>query len=127
MYWHEYPDAAPVGLDPIEFLNVLSRSDFTLCPIGYSLVTHRPIEALLRGSIPVMSAHDLDLYGIELKDGTNCIAVSDGDWPTTIQRLRTIEESEIVAMRSSIYSMFDDRLNYKALSNRMRIRFGVVD
>ena len=74
-----------------------------------------------------MSAHDLDLYGIELKDGTNCIAVSDGDWPNAIERLAKIEESEIVGMRSNIYAMFDDRLNYKALSNRMRIRFGVVD
>ena len=127
MYWHEYPDAAPVGLDPREFLDVLSRSDFTLCPIGYSLVTHRPIEALLRGSIPVISADDLDLYGIELKDGTNCIAVSDGDWPAAIQRLARIAESEIVGMRSNIYSMFDDHLNYEALSKRMRARFGVTD
>jgi hypothetical protein len=127
MYWHEYPDAAPVGLDPREFLDVLSRSDFTLCPIGYSLVTHRPIEAMLRGSIPVISANELDLYGIEFKDGTNCIAVSGGDWPNAIQRLARIEENEIIGMRSNIYSMFDDRLNYEALSKRMRTRFGVTD
>jgi hypothetical protein len=127
MSWHEYPDAAPVGLHPREFLDLLSRSDFTLCPIGYSLVTHRPIEALLRGSIPVISANELDLYGIELKDGTNCIAVPDGNWPNAIQRLGRIEESEIIGMRTNIYSMFDDRLNYEALSKRMRIRFGVVD
>jgi hypothetical protein len=95
--------------------------------MGYSLVTHRPIEALLRGSIPVISADDLDLYGIELKDGTNCIAVSDGDWPAAIQRLARMEENEIIGMRSNIYSMFDDHLNYEALSKRMRTRFGVTD
>ncbi len=127
MYWHEYPDAAPVGLHPREFLNVLSRSDFTLCPIGYSLVTHRPIEALLRGSIPVISVSELDLYGIEFKDGTNCIAVSGGNWPSAIHRLAKMGESEIVGMRNNIYSMFDDRLNYETLSKRMRIRFGVTD
>ncbi len=64
MYWLEYSDDAPAALGPGEFVDVLSRSDFTLCPRGYSMVTHRPMEALLRGSIPVLSAHDLDLYGI---------------------------------------------------------------
>src|SRR5262249_11331145 len=54
MYWHEYSDAAPNGVAPEEFVKVLTQSDFTLCPRGYSLVTHRPIEALLRGSIPVL-------------------------------------------------------------------------
>jgi hypothetical protein len=127
MYWHEYSDAAPIGLDPREFVKVLSRSDFTLCPMGYSLVTHRPVEALLRGSIPVMSANELDLYGTELSDGTNCIAVTEGGWPNAIQRLAGMEESAIIKMRSNIYSMFDDRLNYQALSKRIRARFGVTD
>jgi len=50
MFWHEFSDAQPAALDVTEYLDVLTRSDFTLCPPGYSLVTHRPIEALLRGS-----------------------------------------------------------------------------
>jgi hypothetical protein len=127
MYWHEYPDAAPVGLDPREFLDVLSRSDFTMCPRGYSLVTHRPIEALLRGSIPVIASNELDLYDIELKDGTNCIGVNDGDWPNAVKRLARMQESEIARMRGNVHAMFASRLDYDALSRQIRARFGITD
>jgi hypothetical protein len=127
MYWHEYPDAAPVGLEPLEFADILSRSDFSLCPRGYSLVTHHPIEALLRGSIPVLATNETDLYGLDLEDGVNCVAVPDGDWTSAMHRLASMEEGEIVAMRTRIYSQLDDRLDYDSLSKRMRARFGVAD
>jgi hypothetical protein len=125
MYWHEYSDASPGGIDPIGFLDVLSRSDFALCPRGYSLVTHRPMEALLRGSIPVLSASELDLYDIGLRDGVNCIAVPRGGWRQTVQSLGQIGESKVVGMRRAIASMLGDRLDYEASSARMRMRFGL--
>ena len=125
MRWHEYSDAAPTGLGPWEFVNVLSNSDFTLCPRGYSLVTHRPIEALLRGSIPVLSMDELDLYGVELKDGENCIGVQDGRWRQCVERLAQMPEPEIERMRAKIRAMFDDLLNYPAMAKRIRARVGM--
>jgi hypothetical protein len=127
MRWHEYSDAAPTGLDPREFVKVLSNSDFTLCPRGYSLVTHRPIEALLRGSIPVLSMDDLDLYGVELKDGETCIGVPDRRWRQTVERLAQMQESEIARMRARIHAMFDDFLDYPAMAKRIRARVGMED
>jgi hypothetical protein len=125
MRWHEYSDAAAIGLDPREFVNVLSNSDFTLCPRGYSVVTHRPIEALLRGSIPVLSEDELDLYGVELKDRENCIGVQNGRWRQTVERLAQIQEPEIARMRARIHAMFDDFLNYPAMAKRIRARVGM--
>jgi hypothetical protein len=125
MRWHEYSDAAAIGLDPLEFVQVLSNSDFTLCPRGYSLVTHRPIEALLRGSIPVLCEDELDLYGVELKDADNCIGVQDGRWRQTVERLAQIQEPEIERMRARIHAMFDDFLNYPAMAQRIRARVGM--
>jgi hypothetical protein len=104
---------------------VLSNSDFTLCPRGYSLVTHRPIEALLRGSIPVLSEDELDLYGLELKDADNCISVQDGRWRQTVERLAQTKEGEIAGMRARIDAMFDDFLNYPAMAKRIRARVGM--
>ena len=126
-FWHEYTNASPVGLDPREFLTILTRSDFTLCPRGYSLVTHRPLEALLRGSIPVLSARELDLYGIELADGENCVAVPDGRWPETIRELGQIDEPRLIRMRSRIRAMFDASLSYDAVARRLRACLGVDD
>jgi hypothetical protein len=125
MYWHEYPDSAPVGLDPREFVAVLTRSDFTLCPRGYSLVTHRPIEALLRGSIPIVAANELDLYAVELEDGVNCIAVADDNWSGAIERIAGIGPTEVVGMRTNIHAMFDRHLAYDVLAAKMRASFGV--
>ncbi len=125
MRWHEYSDAAAIGLDPREFVNVLSDSDFTLCPRGYSLVTHRPIEAMLRGSIPVLAADELDLYGIELEDGENCLGVQGGRWREVVEKFARIGEPEIVRMRSNLHAMFEECLNYPAMAKRIRARVGV--
>jgi hypothetical protein len=127
LYWHEYTDAKPDTLEPLEFLRVLSRSDFTLCPPGYSLVTHRPMEALLRGSIPVLHARELDLYDIGLADGVNCIAVRAGGWPEALVRLQNLDESTIVGMRRNVQTLLKDRLQYGISSKRMLARLGVAD
>jgi hypothetical protein len=124
-YWHEYSDSSPGGLSRQEFLNILSHSDFTLCPLGYSLITHRPLEALLRGSIPVLNSNELDLYAIDLEDGINCIAVPQGSWRTTITKIMTINEKTITNMRKTIYSMSKSFLNYSTSSKNMRKRLGV--
>ena len=125
MYWHEYSDAAPNGVAPEEFVKVLTQSDFTLCPRGYSLVTHRPIEALLRGSIPVLASDEFDLYGIDLEDGTNCIGVRDGRWSEAVERILATDESSILAMRTRIRAMFGAKLAYEAVAKRIRLRVGV--
>jgi hypothetical protein len=127
MFWHEYSDADPVGLPPAQFVRLLTDSDFTLCPRGYSLVTHHPIEALLRGSIPVLAWNELDLYGIDLTDGKNCIAVKDGHWAETVQRLAAIGENEVIRMRRRISAMFESDLHYDAMARRIRAGVGVAD
>ena len=125
--WHEYSNASPIGLEPKEFLSILARSDYTLCPRGYSMVTHRPIEAMLRGSIPVLAAEEIDLYGIGLADRENCIAVPGGRWLESIHRLAETDERECVRMRRNIRRMFDSCLDYGALAGRVRANLGVAD
>jgi hypothetical protein len=127
MFWHEYTDADPVGVAPREFVRLLTESDFTLCPRGYSLVTHRPVEALLRGSIPILAEEEVDLYGIDLVDGENCVAVPAGRWAETITRLKEADEGDILRMRSNAFSMFERCLAYDALARRLRQRIGVAD
>jgi hypothetical protein len=125
LYWHEYSDADPIGIPPREFVNVLTQSDFTLCPRGYSLVTHRPMEALLRGSIPVLSVDEVDLYGLELEDGVNCVGVPAARWPETLQRIARIEEDRIVRMRTGVLAMYDEQLRYEAVAKGIRTRLGI--
>lgn len=105
MFWCEYSDAEPGGLTPPQFVETLTQSDFTLCPRGYSLVTHRPLEALLRGSIPVLDAGELDLYGVDLVDGRTCIAVGDAGWVAALDRIKALRDDEVAAMRRHVHAM----------------------
>lgn len=123
--WHAYSDAQPAALGPEDFLRVLSESDFTLAPPGYSRVTHRPVEALLRGSIPVLNADELDLYDLGLADGVNCIAVPSGGWPAAMERLLGMDAATITGMRRNIEAMLDTRVAYPALARDMSRRLGL--
>jgi hypothetical protein len=124
MYWCEYSDAVPGGLPPSQFVETLTKSDFTLCPRGYSLVTHRPLEALLRGSIPVLRADELDLYGIELVDGKTCIAVGDDGWAKAIERILALPQAQITAMRRNVHAM-RPALEYATVAAGICRRLGV--
>jgi hypothetical protein len=126
MVWHAYSDAQPAALSAQGFLQVLSDSDFTLSPPGYSLVTHRPVEALLRGSIPVLNTHELDLYDLGLADGVNCIAVAPDGWPAAIDRIVQMNESQITAMRRNVRAMIPERVTYAALARDMARRLGAT-
>jgi hypothetical protein len=125
MAWHAYSDAQPAALSPEDFLRVLSESDFTLSPPGYSLVTHRPVEALLRGSIPVLNADELDLYDLGLADGVNCIAVPPGGWPAAMDRVVRMSAAQITDMRRNIAAMLDTQVAYPALARNMSRRLGL--
>lgn len=127
VFWHEYSDEQPAALSPGDFLDVLTRSDFTLCPPGYSLLTHRVVEALLRGSIPVLHAQELDLYDIDLQDQVNCIAVPPGAWSRAIERCLQMSLQEIIAMRHNIHTLAQTLLPYAESSRRMRARLGLEE
>lgn len=125
MFWHVYSDAEPAALSPEEFVGILSESDFTLAPLGFSLVTHRPVEALLRGSIPVLNAAELDLYDLGLVDGVNCIGVPSGEWPAAMERICDLNETQIIGMRRNIHSMLANRVSYPALARNISARLGL--
>lgn len=125
MIWHVFTDAKPAPLAPEEFLRILSESDFTLAPPGYSLVTHRPVEALLRGSIPVLNENELDLYDLGLENGVNCIAVPQGKWFTAIEHIIRMDESEVAGMRRNIQSLVAERVAYPALARDIGMRLGI--
>jgi hypothetical protein len=126
MHWLAYTDAQPAALSAQQFLGALTESDFTLAPPGYSLVTHRPVEALLRGSIPVLNAGELDLYDLGLADGVNCIAVPPGGWPDAMKRIIAMDESEIRRMRGQIQAMLPEKVSYDALARDISSRLGVT-
>jgi len=126
--WIEYDSNTSVekrGLPAQKYMNLLSDSDFTLCPPGYISMTHRVIEALIRGSIPILNKHELKLYDINLQHEINCIAVENNNWVAAIKKIFTIKRSKIIEMRSNILEMKDNFLLPEVTAKRLRQKMGL--
>ncbi len=113
------------GVSPEKYIEYLSESDFTLCPPGYERVTHRVIEALVRGSIPVINEDELYLYDMNLQNEVNCIAVKDGDWIAAIQKILRIKDNQLIQMRYNILAMKEKYLLPEVAAKRLRQKMGL--
>ena len=112
-------------IEPVTYAGLLTQSDFTLSPPGYSPATHRTIESLLRGCIPIMNAEELQLYDLDLSADQHVLAVRGGDWVRALDHALRMSQDEIVARRSSIRELVEKHMSISATSARMRRRLAV--
>lgn len=128
LLWIEYGDdpGEQRGVEASTYIDLLSESDFTLSPPGYVKMTHRTIEALVRGSIPVLHEDELELYDIDLRDRINCLVVKNQDWVTAVETLIAMPQEEVVHLRSNILAMREQYLSDEAFSQRLQAKMGLV-
>lgn len=126
--WIEYGDepGEERGVPASEYMNYLSESDFTLCPPGYIKMTHRVIESLIRGSIPVLHEEELELYDINLQDRVNCVAVKNRNWIRAIKVIADMQLNEIHKMRYNISKIKNKYLLHEAFSHNLNVKMGIV-
>jgi len=122
--WRVYSDAEPGALPESDFVDILSNSDFTLAPPGHSLITHRPVESMLRGSIPILNACEAGIYELGLRDGENCLLVQQDDWAAAVDRALAIPQDRVADMRARIRDLNATRLQYGPLSSGICTRLG---
>lgn len=97
--WATRDDVIP----PKEWPTLLGSADFSLCPPGYERKTHRVIESLLRGTIPIF---DCPIeFDLGLKDGINCLVVKDGNWVKQVERALKMENKDVQVIRQSIQTL----------------------
>jgi hypothetical protein len=125
--WIEYGDepGEQRGVPASDYSDILSESDFTISPPGYSKLTHRTMEALVRGSIPILHENELELYDINLQDQVNCLAVKNGDWSKAIEDAVNMPLDQIIQIRSNILAMKDEYLSDAACSKRLGAKMGL--
>ena len=113
-----------------KYLEMLTESDFTLCIPGTSW-THRPIESLVRGSIPILDAENMRMHDIPWKDGANCLVVRkprDKEcWLAAILRALSLPDEVVLEMRHQIRSLRRDFLLPEAASKRLRNKMRIND
>ena len=102
VYWvNDSADSKRVRL-PGEYLEALSRSQFTLCPAGYIGYTHRVLETLCRGGVPVFPGETQPYYKLPLVHLKNCILVQNGDWATAVHTILNLSPEEVEKMRANV-------------------------
>lgn len=125
--WIEYGDTPGEkrGVAPKQYLECLLDSDFTLCPPGYSRLTHRLVEALVLGSIPVLHEEELELYDLDLKAGYNCLAVKNQNWLATLEEIMSLKPEKLQEMRTNILQMKDSYLTDQSFCQRLKEKMGI--
>lgn len=105
--WNAYGDTDEIrGLPGDCYRLAHEESDFSICPLGWGRNwTHRTVESLLRGAIPILE--DISRYNLGLEDEKNCIAVRNGDWLEAIQRAYRKTPAEVVRMRCNLVPLRD--------------------
>lgn len=108
--WIEYDIAAGTrGLDPLAYVGALSETEFCLSPPGWGFNwTHRTIEAVVRGAIPVIE--DPELYDLPFVDGVNCVVVGGADWALAVRRCLAFPPEQIARLRAGALRLREERL-----------------
>jgi hypothetical protein len=102
--WIEYgDDEHHKALTSEQFISTLGEMDFCICPTGWARWTHRVIESLCRGAIPILQ--DTHLYGLGLVDGVNCILVKNNDWFDTVKQALNLPISTLEEMRRNVLAL----------------------
>lgn len=116
-------DSQRYRLDPLDWLSVLSRSNFFLAaPGGDYPFSHNCIESLAVGTIPVLEYDQLFRPGLE--DGVNCITFrgKSGIGPA-IERINAMTPSEIQALRNAAIEYYEQHLSPNAFRQRIDDQF----
>jgi len=105
-----------------DYVKLLTNSNFTLCIPGTSW-THRPFEALARGSIPILDSLLCQMHDFPWRDGENCILISDQlsrrDWESGVFRALGMPKDKILAMRRNISKELPSYVNLPSFCARL--------
>ena len=106
--WIEYELAKGTrGLDPMNYISALNETEFCLSPPGWGKNwTHRTVEAVVRGSIPVIE--DPQVYSVPFVADENCILVRNGDWGGAVQRCLEASPEQIATLRAGVLRLREE-------------------
>lgn len=121
-FWIEYGDSEHHNaLTPEQFVSTLGQMDFCLCPTGWSRWTHRVVESLCRGAIPILQ--DAHLYGLSLQDSVNCIVVKDDDWYGSVKAALSLPIEDLHRLRRNVMELREKMLTPSVAAQRFSGQF----
>lgn len=111
------------SIHPRHWAGVLKSVDFCVCPPGYELKTHRVIESLLCGSIPILDCPEE--YDVDLEHGVNCLVARKNTWKETVSGALNYSQEQILAMRKNVRECKERYLSVNAAGRRLAQKCGL--
>jgi hypothetical protein len=108
-----------------EYLDTLRASFFTLCLPGHTVITHRALEAIHCGSIPVMPEESVSHYLLPLEHGRNCWLVKRGDWESALVELSALDREQIFEMQNAAKNLALNEASIPALEKKCLRQLGL--
>ena len=103
-------DTGKLWIDPADRLPNLSKTDFFICPPGYSMpMCHNVIEAMAVGAIPVINYPEW--FTPALRHMENCIVFgNEKDLIGKIEAVLDMGQQEIAGMRRRVIDYYENHL-----------------
>jgi hypothetical protein len=119
--WH-YDRAGSCRPRPHDsYIKQLESSWFSLCLPGVTGTTNRVLEAVLRGSIPVIPAEQVKFYCLPFRHASNSIFVKNNDWGRAINTIALMTREDRLAMQKAVVKLAYSKGSLNAITNRLVI------
>jgi hypothetical protein len=110
-------------IPPAQWPSMLRMCDFAFCPPGDERKTHRVVEALLQGVIPILDCPEE--YDLGLRDGINCLVVRNRKWAKVLHRALDMRTEEIIRLRKAVQELALAELHPVGTARRWLQRLGL--
>jgi len=101
------------------YINEIESAWFCLCLPGYTGTTNRVLEAVLRGSIPVIAEEVVKFHCLPLLDNTNSIFVKNGNWINAVNYIAVLATEKRLAMQEKVIEMARTQASLGSISKRL--------
>jgi hypothetical protein len=101
-----------------EYLDVMGDTFFTLCLPGQALTTHRALEAIHCGSIPVLPEETASQYDLPLKHGRNCWLVPRDRWEAAMETLGALDRQKVLELQAAVRKLAREEASIPALEKK---------
>jgi hypothetical protein len=101
-----------------EYLDTLRHSFFTLCLPGHVAMTHRTLEAIHCGSIPVLPAETASPYLLPLEHGRNCWLVTHNNWESAVAALSALDREQVFEMQRAVQNLARNEASIPVLERK---------
>jgi hypothetical protein len=117
--WHYDQDGSHRPRPYDIYIKEIESSWFSLCLPGVTGTTNRVLEAILRGSIPVIPAEQARFYCLPFQDRINSIFVLNNDWEEAINIIAAMTYAKRLAMQQAVVELSQSQASLNAISNRL--------